>query len=86
MKQYLLVLMLFLGYVASAQDNPKLQCKAVTKSGKPCKSVIVSKKLGYCNAHNPDRPHCKAKNSKKEPCGMMPLKNAEYCRHHVNSK
>ena len=71
---------------AQTQDNPKLHCKAATKSGKPCQSVIVSKKTGYCNAHNPDRPHCKANNSKGQPCGMMPLKDAVYCRHHVSSK
>lgn len=86
MKYILAFLLLGIVSLSQAQDDPKLQCKAVTKSGKPCQSVIVSKKTGYCNAHNPDRPHCKANNSKGEPCGMMPLKDTQYCRHHVSSK
>lgn len=84
MKKLLFVLsiiMCLLATSSNAQDK-RLICKGKSKSGVACKSTIVSKKLGFCNAHNPNRPHCSAKNSKGEPCGVMPVKNSTKCRHH----
>lgn len=69
--------------VVYAQDKQPLKCKGTTKSGKACTSVIVSKKTGFCNAHNPDRAKCSAKNVKGEACGMVPLKDSSVCRIHI---
>jgi hypothetical protein len=82
MKKLVVILLFVLSTVLSAVAGDPIKCKGTTKKGEPCKSTIVSKKTGYCNAHDPNKPHCKAKNSKGEPCGVAPEKNAEYCRHH----
>lgn len=77
---FLVAIMCFLSLTVNAQD--RLTCKGTSKSGSACKSTIVSKKTGYCNAHDPNRPHCAGKNAKGQPCGVMPAKNSKYCRHH----
>lgn len=76
----LVAIMCFLSLTLSAQDQ--LRCKGTSKSGSACKSTIVSKKTGYCNAHDPNRAKCSGVNSKGQPCGMIPLKNSSTCRHH----
>jgi hypothetical protein len=80
----LVVLVMFSLTTVIAQDKPdqRLQCKGKTKAGDACKSTIVSKKTGYCNAHDPNRPHCTGKNSKGEPCGMIVSKGKTTCRFH----
>lgn len=80
MKKILVIIMLLAAGAVSAQERPT--CKGKTKSGNACKSVIVSKKTGYCNAHDPNREKCSAKNSTGKPCGMVPLKNSDKCRFH----
>lgn len=81
MKQLALIICTLLTVVVYGQTE--LRCKGVTKSGKPCTSVIVNKKTGFCNAHNPNRPKCSAKNVKGEPCGMLPIKGTILCRMHT---
>jgi hypothetical protein len=81
MKKLLVILCIsFISLSVNAQG--KLVCKGTTKAGIACKSTIVSKQTGFCNAHNPNRAHCKAQNSKGQPCGVAPIKETEYCRHH----
>lgn len=82
MKKLLMIIICFTAITVSAQN--KIVCKGTSKSGSACKSTIVSKKTGYCNAHDPNRARCTAKNSKGEPCGVMPVKNSTTCRHHSN--
>jgi hypothetical protein len=81
MKKLVLFFMILFSAFSSMAGDP-IKCKGTTKKGEPCKSTIVSKATGFCNAHDPNKPHCKAKNSKGEQCGVAPEKNAEYCRHH----
>jgi hypothetical protein len=83
MKQLALIICTLLTVTMYGQTDQPLTCKGTTKSGKPCTSVIVSKKTGFCNAHNPNRPKCSAKNVKGEPCGMVPLKDTNLCRMHT---
>ena len=83
MKPVIITICMLFSVIVYGQDSTKLKCKATTKSGKACTSVIVSKKTGFCNAHNPNRPKCSAKNVKGEPCGMVPLKDTNICRMHI---
>lgn len=62
--------------------NNQTPCKGTTKTGKPCQSVIVSKETGYCNAHDPNREKCHSLNAQGKPCGMIPLKDGQFCRVH----
>ena len=54
MKKFFFIAALFLSVSATAQPP----CKGTTKAGQPCKSIIVNKESGYCNAHNPNRAKC----------------------------
>lgn len=81
MKKLVLFFMILFSAFSVLAGDP-IKCKGTTKKGEPCKSTIVSKKTGFCNAHDPAKSHCKAKNSKGEQCGVAPEKNTEYCRHH----
>jgi hypothetical protein len=68
---------------ASAQDKKQpLTCKGTSKSGSACKSTIVAKNTGYCNAHNPNRTKCTGTNAKGQPCGMAVPKGKTTCRFH----
>jgi hypothetical protein len=78
MKNLFFIAALFVSLYATAQPP----CKGTTKAGQPCKSIIVNKETGYCNAHNPNRLKCEAKNSKGEQCGMPPIKGEHLCRVH----
>ena len=80
MKKLLFGLMLLVTVSANAQTTP--QCKGKTKSGVACKSVIVSKETGYCNAHNPNRVKCTGKTTSGKPCQMVVLKDQKVCRFH----
>lgn len=80
------LIIIVLATLTSLTTSAQVHCKATTKSGKPCTSVIVNKTTGYCNAHNPGRKHCKAVNSLGKPCGMMPVKGGDYCRFHVKNR
>lgn len=82
MKQTLVTCMLLLTVGLHAQDSTNIRCKSRNKSGAPCTAVIISKKTGLCNAHNPNRPKCSSKNSKGEPCGMHPVRGTVFCRMH----
>ena len=82
MKNLLFIAALFLSVTATAQPP----CKGTTKAGQPCKSIIVNKESGYCNAHNPSRAKCESKNAKGGQCGMPPLKGQHYCRMHSAKK
>lgn len=68
----------------SAQEKSKqvLTCKGTSKSGSACKSTIVAKSTGYCNAHNPNRTKCTGTNAKGNPCGMVVVKGKTTCRFH----
>lgn len=79
MKKLLFGLMLLATVSANAQTVP---CKGKTKSGVACKSVIVSKETGYCNAHNPNRVKCTGKTTSGKPCQMVVLKDQTVCRFH----
>lgn len=83
MKKIALMSLFVLSVVFSAVAGDPIKCKGTTKKGEPCRSTIVSKKTGFCNAHDPNREHCKAKNSKGQACGVAPNKGSEYCRHHT---
>jgi len=82
MKKFFFIAALFLSISATAQPL----CKGTTKAGQPCKSIIVNKESGYCNAHNPNRAKCESKNAKGGQCGMPPLKGQHYCRMHNAKK
>ena len=82
MKQHLLLVLMLLVTAGFAQTTPNV-CKGKTKGeGKPCRSVIVSKETGYCNAHNPNRVKCSGKTTSGKPCQMVCLKNQAVCRFH----
>lgn len=83
MKQILLALILLVTVSGFAQTTP---CKGKSKSGKPCRSVIVSKETGYCNAHNPNRVKCTGKTTTGKPCQMVCLKDQTVCRFHKGTK
>lgn len=84
MKQIvLLAAMLFVTVISYAQTTP---CKGTAKNGAACKSVIVDKKIGYCNAHNPNRPKCTGKTTSGKPCQMVCLKAEPVCRFHKGTK
>lgn len=80
MKTTLLFFALICASVTYGKDP--VQCKGKTKTDQPCRSIIVNKETGYCNAHNPNRAKCEAKNSKGGQCGMPPLKGEHLCRVH----
>ena len=80
MKHLLLLLTVITLSISSyAQRTP---CKGTTKAGKPCKSIIVDSKTGYCNAHNPNRVHCSGKTKAGKPCMMVVGKDSSTCRLH----
>jgi hypothetical protein len=82
--KYLITILLFsvVTLTSSAQTKEPLACKGVTKSGVACKSTIVSKKTGYCNAHDPNRVKCTGKTTTGKPCMMVVLKGTTTCRFH----
>jgi len=80
MKQLLLILSVVFISLSALANTP---CKGVTKAGKPCKSVIVDAKTGYCNAHNPNKVHCTGKTANGKPCNMSVMKGATACRFHI---
>ena len=82
MKKFFFIAALFLSVSATAQPP----CKGTTKAGQPCKSIIISKETGYCNAHNPNRAKCESRNAKGGQCGMPPLKGQHFCRMHNAKK
>jgi len=82
-KNILLALMLLVTVSGFAQTAP---CKGKTKSGTTCKSVIVDKKTGYCNAHNPNRVKCTGKTTSGKPCQIVCLKDKTVCRFHKETK
>jgi hypothetical protein len=76
------VMVLLVTSVSAQEKKQTLTCKGTSKSGVACKSTIVAKNTGYCNAHNPNRTKCTGKNSKNEPCGMVVQKGKTTCRFH----
>lgn len=76
----LFVLAVLLSMYANAGE--RITCKGKTKTGGVCKSAIVSKSTGYCNAHNPKRAHCTGKTTKGKPCMMIVSKGTNHCRLH----
>ena len=80
--RYIVLFMLAVLLSMYANAGEKITCKGTTKSGKHCKSAIVSKETYYCNAHNPKRVHCIGKTVKGKPCGMIVLKGSNHCRLH----
>ncbi len=82
--KYLLTIVLFsvVTLTSTAQDKQPLACKGKTKSGVACKSTIVAKKTGYCNAHDPNRVKCTGKTTAGNPCMMIVQKNSTTCRIH----
>lgn len=82
-KSVIIAVLMLVASVSLAQTTP---CKGKTKSGAPCKSVIVDKKIGFCNAHNPNRVKCTGKTSTGKPCQMVCLKDKSVCRIHVTQK
>jgi len=78
MKKLLLSSLMMLSVAAFAQDK---HCKGTKKDGTACKSTIINK-AGYCRVHDPNAVKCAGKNSKGQPCGMIPPKGEKYCRHH----
>lgn len=85
-KQILLALMLLVTVSGFAQTSTPNMCKGKTKVGTPCRSVIVSKETGYCNAHNPSRVKCKGKTTSGKPCQMVCLKDQAVCRLHKGTQ
>lgn len=79
MKHLLLLLTICTLSISSYAGTP---CKGTTKAGKPCKSIIVDSKTGYCNAHNPNRVHCSAKTKAGNQCKMTVGKDSTVCRIH----
>jgi hypothetical protein len=79
MKHLLLLLTIITLSISSYASTP---CKGTTKTGKPCKSIIVDSKTGYCNAHNPNRVHCSGKTKAGKNCMMVVLKGSTVCRLH----
>jgi hypothetical protein len=55
-------------------------CKGIKKDGTNCRSTIVSKKTGFCNAHNPDKKTCP--HVKKDGTNCQMPTNGKLCRHH----
>jgi hypothetical protein len=84
MYKFIGIVLLVLSSMSVLAGDP-IKCKGKTKAGHDCKSTIVSKSTGYCNAHDPNKIKCKALNSKDKPCGVAPLKGQQYCRHHVKN-
>jgi hypothetical protein len=82
MRTVIFSLLMSLSLASFAQDKPA--CKGTTKKGQPCKSVIVSKKTGYCNSHNPNAVKCSSLTSSKKPCGMTVKAAGLKCRFHNN--
>ena len=81
MKQLIIAVCLLLSTASIAQPP---HCKGITKAGNPCKSTIVKKSTGYCNAHDPSRAKCGGTTKAGKPCGQMPMKGQSYCRFHIN--
>lgn len=73
-----LLLVLFSISIVSAKEP----CKGKSKSGAACKSTIVNKTTGYCNAHDPKRAKCSGKTKKGTPCNMIVTKGSTTCRLH----
>jgi hypothetical protein len=71
----IILLAVFIAGSSFQDETPK--CKGIKKDGTACRSVIVSKKTGYCNAHDPNKPKCA-----KETCRMKVKEKGQYCRFH----
>lgn len=82
-KTIMISVLMLVASVSYAQTTP---CKGKTKSGAACKSVIVSKSTGFCNAHNPNRTKCAGKTTAGKPCQMVCLKDTNVCRMHAVKK
>lgn len=80
MKKLVLILSVVFISLSALANTP---CKGVTKAGKPCASVIVDSKTGYCNAHNPNRVKCTGITTAGKPCNMIVMKESKTCRIHV---
>ena len=75
MKRIILLAMLAIAISANAQQH----CKALTKSGNPCKNS--GRENGYCAMHDPSRVTCLGKTVKADRCKMVP-DSTGYCRLH----
>jgi hypothetical protein len=62
MYKFIGIVLLVLSSMSVLAGDP-IKCKGKTKAGHDCKSTIVSKSTGYCNAHDPNKIKCKAKQS-----------------------
>jgi hypothetical protein len=59
-------------------------CKAIKKDGTRCKSTIVSKATGYCNAHDPNAKKCVFIKKDGERCKMTVKADQTHCRFHID--
>lgn len=80
MKHTITLVLLLITAGVSAQ---RITCKGTTKSGQPCKSIMVSKETGYCRSHNPAAKHCPFVKKDGSHCKMVT--DGSICRFHNTS-
>ena len=73
----LFILLLLSATTAHAEP---IKCKGTRADNQPCKSTIVSKQTGYCNAHNPSAKHCTFVKKDGQRCRVVV--KTELCRFH----